>query len=63
MTRASARQRGLSFEEYQRRAVESIPVGRVGQPEDIAHAASYFASPEAGFVSGQILYVDGGPRN
>jgi NAD(P)-dependent dehydrogenase (short-subunit alcohol dehydrogenase family) len=63
MTRASARRAGRSFEEHQRIAADAIPVGRVGQPEDIAHAASFFASPEAGFVSGQVLYVDGGPRN
>jgi NAD(P)-dependent dehydrogenase (short-subunit alcohol dehydrogenase family) len=63
MTEGSARRLGRSFEEHQRIAAESIPVRRVGQPEDIAHAASFFASPEAGFVSGQVLYVDGGPRN
>lgn len=61
MTRASARRLGLSFEEYQSRAKQSIPVGRVGQPDDIAHAASFFVSPQAGFVSGQVVYVAGGP--
>ncbi|WP_433352975.1 SDR family NAD(P)-dependent oxidoreductase [Microtetraspora malaysiensis] len=61
MTRASARRLGLEFEEFQRRAAESIPVGRVGQPEDVAHTASYLVSPAAGFVSGQVLYVAGGP--
>ena len=43
------------------RAAE-IPVGRAGQPEDIAAAVSFFCSEEAGFVSGQVLYVAGGPR-
>lgn len=38
----------------------SIPVKRLGQPEDIAHACSYFLSEEAGFVTGQTLYVCGG---
>lgn len=61
MTRASARRLGLDFEEFQRRAAESIAVGRVGRPEDIAHTASYLVSPEAGFVSGQVVYVAGGP--
>jgi 3-oxoacyl-[acyl-carrier protein] reductase len=61
MTRASARRLGLESGEFQRRAAQSIPVGRVGQPEDIAHTASYLASPEAGFVSGQVVYVAGGP--
>jgi 3-oxoacyl-[acyl-carrier protein] reductase len=62
MTAATARRLGRDFGEHQRIAAESIPVGRVGQPEDIAHAASFFASPDAGFVSGQVLYVAGGPR-
>jgi NAD(P)-dependent dehydrogenase (short-subunit alcohol dehydrogenase family) len=61
MTAATARRLGRDFEEHQRIAARSIPVGRVGQPEDIAHAASFFASPDAGFVSGQVLYVAGGP--
>lgn len=61
MTRASARRLGLEFEEFQRRAAQSIAVGRVGQPEDITHTASYLVSPEAGFVSGQVIYVAGGP--
>jgi NAD(P)-dependent dehydrogenase (short-subunit alcohol dehydrogenase family) len=61
MTRASARRLGHDFAEYQRIAAQSIPVGRVGQPDDIAHTASYLVSPEAGFVSGQVIYVAGGP--
>ena len=35
---------------------------RAGQPEDVADAVSFFCSPRAGFVSGQVLYVAGGPR-
>lgn len=54
MTRASARRLGRDFDEYQRSAAQSIPVGRVGQPEDIAHAASFLVSP--GFVSGQVIF-------
>ncbi|MET7855958.1 SDR family NAD(P)-dependent oxidoreductase [Streptomyces sp. NPDC005318] len=61
MTRASARRLGLGFDEFRRNAARSIPVGRVGQPEDIAHTASYLVSPGAGFVSGQVVYVAGGP--
>ncbi len=38
----------------------SIPVGRIGEPEDVAHAVTYFASDGAGFVTGQTLYVCGG---
>ncbi len=61
MTRASARRLGRDFDEFQRSAAASIPVGRVGQPADIAHTAAYLVSPDAGFVSGQVIYVAGGP--
>ncbi|MEV7090742.1 SDR family NAD(P)-dependent oxidoreductase [Streptomyces sp. NPDC093085] len=61
MTRASARRLGLSFEEFRHRAEQSIPVARVGLPDDIAHTASFLVSPGAGFVSGQVVYVAGGP--
>jgi 3-oxoacyl-[acyl-carrier protein] reductase len=61
MTRASARRLGRDFEEFRRSAAKSIPVGRVGEPKDIAHTASFLVSPEAGFVSGQVIYVAGGP--
>lgn len=37
-----------------------LPVGRIGQPEDVAAAVAFFASPQSGFVTGQILLVDGG---
>lgn len=47
-------------EEYRNDAVTRIPIGRLGQPEDIAHAYLYLASEEAGFVTGTCLSVDGG---
>jgi 3-oxoacyl-[acyl-carrier protein] reductase len=40
--------------------VASVPAGRFGTPEEIAHAVSFFASTEAGFVTGQRILVDGG---
>ena len=39
---------------------DRIPLGRIGQPEDIANAVLFFASEEASFVTGQALTVDGG---
>lgn len=42
------------------RIAASIPVGRLGQPDDVAHAVRFFAGAEAGFVTGQVLYVCGG---
>jgi 3-oxoacyl-[acyl-carrier protein] reductase len=43
--------------------VKNIPVGRSGWPEDVAATILYLASEEASFVSGQVLYMGGGPRD
>lgn len=61
MTAATAERLGVPFEEMLSQWAAQIPVARVGQPEDIANAVSFFVSDEAGFVSGQVLYVAGGP--
>jgi len=42
------------------RVVQGIPVKRLGQPDDVARAVMFFAAPEAGFITGQVLYVCGG---
>ena len=62
MTKATAERMGVSFDDFREAVVRDIPVGRGGLPEDIAHAVSFFASEGAGFVSGQVLYVAGGPK-
>jgi len=62
MTRATAERIGMSFDDFVAANAKEIPVGRGGTPDDIAGAVSYFASEDAGFVSGQVLYVAGGPR-
>jgi 3-oxoacyl-[acyl-carrier protein] reductase len=62
MTRATAARMGISFEDFKASLVKDIPVARGGLPADIAHAVSFFASEGAGFVSGQVLYVAGGPK-
>jgi 3-oxoacyl-[acyl-carrier protein] reductase len=62
MTRATAERVGQTFEEFSAARIALIPVQRAGQPEDVADAVSFFCSPRAGFVSGQVLYVAGGPR-
>jgi 3-oxoacyl-[acyl-carrier protein] reductase len=63
MTRATAARLGVPFDEFAAHAVKDIPVGRVGRPEDIADLVSFLVSDRAGFVSGQVIYVAGGPRS
>lgn len=62
MTRAIAERIGMSFDEMKQQQIDATAVGRTGQPEEIAHAVSFFADERSGFVTGQILYVAGGPR-
>ena len=62
MTHATADRLGLDFGDWVEAAVRDIPVGRIGQPADIAAVASFLCSEEAGFVSGQVIYVAGGPK-
>ncbi|WP_371494526.1 3-oxoacyl-ACP reductase FabG [Kitasatospora sp. NBC_00374] len=62
MTAATAARIGMSFEDFQTFAAEQIPVRRVGRPEDIAGTVSFLAGDDAGFVSGQVIYVAGGPQ-
>jgi 3-oxoacyl-[acyl-carrier protein] reductase len=60
MTRATAERQGKSFDDLREVRGAAMPVRRIGQPEDIANAAAFFAAEESGFVTGQTLYVDGG---
>lgn len=63
MTKATAERIGVPFEELIKASVSAIPVGRSGKPEDIANAVAFFADEKSSFVSGQVLYVAGGPKN
>lgn len=47
-------------EEVKEKLVQTVPVGRVGTPADVAHAVLFFASEEASYITGQLLYVCGG---
>jgi 3-oxoacyl-[acyl-carrier protein] reductase len=62
MIRETAERIGMPLADYLGVAAKDVPVGRVGQPEDIANAVSFFCSEQSGFVSGQVLYVAGGPK-
>jgi 3-oxoacyl-[acyl-carrier protein] reductase len=61
MTASTAARMGVDFEAFQTAAAEQTPVRRVGRPEDVAHAISFLASEGASFVSGQVIYIAGGP--
>jgi len=61
MTAATAARLGVTFEEFQATVASQVPVRRIGEVDDVAHAISFLASEGAGFVSGQVIYVAGGP--
>ncbi|WP_308258321.1 3-oxoacyl-ACP reductase FabG [Saccharothrix obliqua] len=63
MTAATAARLGIPFEDFKKAVAANVPVGRVGTPDDIAHTASFLVSDGAGYVSGQVLYVAGGPKD
>jgi 3-oxoacyl-[acyl-carrier protein] reductase len=61
MTAATAARVKMDFEVFQKEAAARIPVRRVGRPEDVANLISFLVSDGAGFVSGQVIYIAGGP--
>ncbi len=62
MTRQTAMRLGHDPEAYKAQRAKTIPLGRVGVPRDIANVIAFLCSEEASFVSGQIIYVKGGPE-
>jgi 7-alpha-hydroxysteroid dehydrogenase len=50
----------LEDEDLRRQMVEATPLKRLGEPEDIAIAALYLASPAGSFITGKVIDVDGG---
>ena len=62
MTRGIAERTGIPFEEIAAAYAKDIPVGRVGKPEDIAAVVAFFSRDDASWVSGQVIYVAGGPK-
>jgi 3-oxoacyl-[acyl-carrier protein] reductase len=61
MTRATAARMRMEFDDLVATASTQIPLGRVGQPEDIAGVASFLAGPDSAYVTGQVIYATGGP--
>ena len=61
MTEATAERMGVDFEAFKVGAASQIPLGRIGQPEDVAAVIAFLCSEDASFISGQTIYVRGGP--
>jgi len=62
MTRAVAIRLGRDPEGFKAERAKAIPVGRVEVPRDAANVIGFLANEDASFVSGQVVYVAGGPR-
>jgi 3-oxoacyl-[acyl-carrier protein] reductase len=63
MTQQTADRMGVPFEQFMEAVAAQVPLKRVGQPEDVAATITYLCSEDAGYVSGQVIYVAGGPRD
>jgi len=61
MTRGAARREGLYLDDLKRFVSASVPLRRLGTPDDVANLALFLASDEAGFITGQVIGVKGGP--
>jgi 3-oxoacyl-[acyl-carrier protein] reductase len=62
MTRQTALRMGRDPEEWKAEVAQNIPVRRAGVPRDVANVIAFLCSDDASFVSGQVIYVAGGPR-
>jgi 3-oxoacyl-[acyl-carrier protein] reductase len=61
MTQQTADRMGVPFEKFREAVAEQVPLRRVGEPEDVAGTIAYLCSDDASYVSGQVIYVRGGP--
>lgn len=61
MTRTMARKEGMYLDDFKRFAAAKIPLRRIGTPEDVANVVLFLVCDESSFISGQVIYVRGGP--
>jgi 3-oxoacyl-[acyl-carrier protein] reductase len=62
MTQQTAERMGADWEQFKKDAASRTPVRRIGQPGDVANVIAFLVSDDASFVSGQVIYIAGGPR-
>ena len=62
MTRQTAERVGVPFEQFMEHVAKEVPLRRAGQPEDVAGTIAFLCSEDAAYVSGQVIYVAGGPK-
>ncbi|HZC19858.1 MAG TPA: 3-oxoacyl-ACP reductase FabG, partial [Rubrobacteraceae bacterium] len=63
MTKEAAERVGITMEEMKERFAKNIPLRRFGRPEDVANVVAFLASDEASYISGETIYVAGGPAS
>src|SRR4029079_18553516 len=61
MTQQTADRRALPVEDFKQFGADQTPLGRVGEPEDVAGVIAFLCSEDASYVSGQVIYIRGGP--
>ncbi len=61
MTQQTADRLGVPFEDFKQFGADQTPLGRVGEPEDVAGVIAFLCSEDASYVSGQVIYIRGGP--
>ncbi|HZD99839.1 MAG TPA: 3-oxoacyl-ACP reductase FabG [Micromonosporaceae bacterium] len=62
MTDATAERMGVTVDQFRDTVAAATPLRRIGVPDDIAHVVAFLVSDDASYITGQTIYVDGGPR-
>ncbi len=63
MTQQTAERMGADWEQFKKDAAARTPLRRTGKPEDVANVIAFLVSDESSFVTGQVIYIAGGPRS